>query len=51
MKNNAEEEELLTQAQKNVDIQRHITKRNTYYSSAVILSTIVSCLHQNTTFC
>ena len=36
---------------KNVDIQLHITKMNTYYSSPVVLSTIGSCLHKNTPLC
>ena len=51
MKNCAEEERLLSQPPINADIQFYITKWNTYYSSAVFLSTIGSCLHKNTLFC
>ena len=47
-KNYAEEERLLSQPREKVDIQLHITKWNTYYSIAVVLSTIKSSLHKNT---
>ena len=35
----------------NVDIKFHITEWNAYYSSAVILFTIGSCLHKKTLLC
>ena len=36
---------------KNVDIQLHITKWNTHYSSALVLSATGACYYKNTLFC
>ena len=51
MKNYDEKKKIIVSTSKNVDIQLHITKWNTYYSSAVVLSTIGSCLQKNTPLC
>ena len=50
MKNYAEEERVMSQPRKNVDIQLHITKRNTYYSSAVVLSATGVYCYESTPF-
>ena len=50
MKNYAEEEKFISTSE-NVEIKLHITKWNTYYSSAVTLFTSGSCLHKNAPLC
>ena len=48
MKNYAEEE-IIASTLEIVDIQFHVTNCNTYFSSSVVSSTFVSCLHKNYT--
>ena len=51
MKNYAEEERLLSQPRKMLISSFALRNENRYYSSAIILSTIGSCLLKNAPFC
>ena len=51
MKIYAVEKKVIVSTSETVAIQRHIRKWNTYSSSAVVLSTLGSCLHESTPFC
>ena len=51
MKNICRRRMIFVSTSKNLDIQLHFKKWNTYYSSVIVLSATGTCRHRNTHFC